>query len=58
MEAYGIMSNKTSTCLYIDRGVLEAAKRARLNLSRVSENALAEAVRRLEGTDPENGFGC
>jgi len=40
---------KVSTCLYIDRKILEAAKKSGLNLSRVSENALVEAIGRLEG---------
>jgi post-segregation antitoxin (ccd killing protein) len=34
------MSGKVSACLYINRGVLEAAKRVGLNVSRVSENGL------------------
>ena len=49
------MNNKVSTCLYIDRGVLEAAKQAGLNLSRVSENALVAAIGRVSGTDPGTG---
>jgi len=44
---------KVSTCLYIGREVLEAAKKSGLNLSRVSENALVEAIRKLGG--PEAG---
>ena len=43
------MTNKTSTCLYIDRGVLEAARQVGLNVSRVAENALVEAIARLTG---------
>jgi intergrase/recombinase len=39
---------KVSACLYISREVLEAAKEAGLNLSRVAESALAEATGRLE----------
>ena len=31
------MGNRKSACLYIDRGVLEAARRAGFNLSTVSE---------------------
>jgi integrase/recombinase XerD len=49
MEEYGIMGNKISTCLYINKGVLEAARRVGLNVSRVSENALVEAIGRLSG---------
>jgi post-segregation antitoxin (ccd killing protein) len=47
------MGNKVSTCLYIDRKILENAKRLGLNVSRVSENALVEAIKRLSG--PERG---
>ena len=35
--------------MYIDRGVLEAARRVGLNVRRVSENALVEAIGRLSG---------
>jgi hypothetical protein len=45
VEEYGNMSNKTSTCLYIDKGILETVHRMDLNISKVSENALIlEAV--------------
>jgi hypothetical protein len=44
---------KVSACLYIGRDVLETAKRLGLNVSRVSENALVEAIRKLDG--PEAG---
>jgi len=56
MGARGNMGNKVSTCLYIDRKILETAKRVGLNVSRVSENALIEAVGRLEGPEPETGL--
>jgi post-segregation antitoxin (ccd killing protein) len=49
------MSNKVSACLYIDRGVLETARNMGLNLSKVAENALVEAIGRLAGTEPETG---
>ena len=49
------MGNRKSTCLYIDGEVLEAAKRIGLNVSRVSENALIEAISRLG--DPKTGTG-
>ena len=49
------MNNKVSTCLYIDRETLEAAKRIGLNVSRVSENALKEAINLLNG--PKQGTG-
>ncbi len=44
---------KISACLYIGREVLETAKKMGLNLSRVSENALVEAIRKMDG--PEAG---
>jgi hypothetical protein len=39
MEVYGIMGNKVSACLYIDKGVLEAARQVGLNVSKVAENS-------------------
>ena len=48
-------SGKVSACLYIGRDVLKTAKRLGLNVSRVSENALIEAIGRLQG--PEAGSG-
>ena len=53
MVACGMGSGKVSACLYIGREVLEAAKESGLNLSRVAENALVEAIRKLDG--PEAG---
>ena len=47
------MGNRISACLYIDREILETAKKVGLNVSRVSENALAEAIGRLSGAEPE-----
>jgi hypothetical protein len=41
------MGNRKSTCLYINKKVLETAKQMGLNVSRVSENALKEAIERL-----------
>ena len=49
------MGSKVSTCLYIDKGVLEAARRVGLNISKVSENALVEAVGRLNGSEFKTG---
>ena len=42
---------KVSTCLYIGREVLKTAKDLGLNLSRVAENALVEAIRKLDGPE-------
>ena len=47
-------SGKVSTCLYIGRDVLETAKRLGLNVSRVSENALVEAIGRLQNPETRN----
>ena len=49
--------DRRSTCLYIGRDVLETAKRLGLNVSRVSENALVEAIGRLQGPEAGNGPG-
>jgi hypothetical protein len=46
---------KVSACLCISREVLETARRSGLNLSRVSENALIEAIGRLQGPDAGSG---
>jgi hypothetical protein len=48
-------SGKVSTCLCIGRDVLETARRLGLNVSRVSENALVEAIGRLQGPKCETG---
>ena len=50
------MGSKVSTCLYIDRAVIEAARQLGLNLSRVSKNALVEAIGRLSGPEPGMGL--
>jgi len=46
--------DKKSACLYISREVLETAKKSGLNLSRVSENALVEAIGRLQNPETRN----
>lgn len=56
MVTYDMNEGKVSTCLYLSREVLEAAKKSGLNLSRVSENALIEAVGRLRGPKCEDGL--
>jgi hypothetical protein len=50
------MSNKVSTCLYIDKEVLETARQVGLNLSKVAENSLIEAIDRLTGQKLGTGF--
>ena len=50
------MGDRKSTCLYLDRGVVETAKRMGLNVCRVSENAMVEARGRLGGPKPETGL--
>jgi len=48
MVTCDMTQDKKSACLYISREVLETARRSGLNLSRVAENALVEAIRRLD----------
>ena len=56
------MGKKKKTLLYLDSDVAQKAKDLGLNLSKVSENALKEAIRRLEGTKSEtdcpDGIHC
>jgi post-segregation antitoxin (ccd killing protein) len=49
------MGAKRQILLYIDSEIAKKAKELGLNLSKVSENALKEAVRRLEGMNSETG---
>ena len=56
MEVHGVMSSKVSVCLYIDRRIRETAKEAGLNISKVAENALVEAIGKLAGTKQETVF--
>ena|GEM_PF-5520246 len=51
------MGNKVSACFYINKEILETAKQVGLNLSRVSENALVEAIGRLGEPKRETGLG-
>jgi post-segregation antitoxin (ccd killing protein) len=44
MQASYHMGSKKSTYLYLNREVVETAKKLGLNVSRVSENALKEAM--------------
>ena len=53
MGVYSVMGNKVSTCLYIDKGVLETARQVGLNVSKVAENSLIESIRRLRDPEPE-----
>ena len=55
MGACGRMGNRKSVCLYIDEDILETAKRIGLNASKVSENALEEAISRFGS--PKMGTG-
>ena len=41
------MRSRKSTCLYLDQEVVKTAKQMGLNVSRVSENALMDAIERL-----------
>ena len=50
------MGSKKSTCLYLDKEVVETVRRMGLNISKVSENALVEAIERLSGSRPEDSL--
>jgi post-segregation antitoxin (ccd killing protein) len=52
MEPWG---GKVSTCLYIDKEVLETARLIGLNISRASENGLIGAIARLSRPKPGSG---
>jgi post-segregation antitoxin (ccd killing protein) len=41
---------KAHTTLYLDKNVVKRAKEIGLNISKTCENALIEAIRRLEGS--------
>jgi hypothetical protein len=56
MKEYGTMGDKVSTCLYIDREVLEKAHSIGLNVSKVAENSLMDAIARLNGSKQEVVF--
>jgi len=49
-------AKKVNACLYIDKQVLETAKQAGLNISKVSENALIGAIEWLRCPEPETSF--
>ena len=42
---------KKRTTLYIEAGLVEKAKELGLNVSKICENALKEAIKRMESTD-------
>ena len=48
------MGKKKNVLLYLDEDVVEEAKELGLNLSKVCENALKEAIKRLKGENCEN----
>ena len=57
------MADKVVTSIYIDREVLEKAKDLGLNISRICERALRDAIRRLETsldkrTETDGGSSC
>jgi post-segregation antitoxin (ccd killing protein) len=47
------MGKKKSTCLYLDAIVVETARKLGLNISKVSENALIQAIRKLRSPEQE-----
>ena len=50
------MASRKSTCLYLDARVVETARQVGLNISKVSENALVEAISLLSRPKPEAGL--
>jgi len=46
------MGQKSNVTLYVDTEVVQRAKELGLNISKVSENALIEAIRKLEAPNP------
>ena len=47
------MGQKSNVTIYLDREIVKRAKELGLNISKVSENALIEAIRKLEGDPPQ-----
>ena len=56
MGACGKMGKRKSTCLYLDQELVETAKQIGLNVSKVSENALVEAIGRLGSPERVTGL--
>ncbi len=51
------MAKKTYTTIYLDKHVIRKSKDLGLNISKTCENALKEAIRRLEGSNPKTTSG-
>ena len=45
---------KTRTTLYLEKEIVETAKKIGLNLSRICEMALEEAIKRMKGSNSQN----
>ena len=58
MVTHEMARSKVSTCLYIGREVLANARQLGLNVSKVSENALVDAIGRLRGPKLATGSAC
>jgi len=56
MGASDGMVTKVNACIYLDKEVLENAKRVGLNISKVSENALVEAISLLSRSKLETSL--
>ena len=50
------MNDKKKLTLYVDAEIIEEAKELGLNISKVCENSLKEAIRRLRGSNNPNSF--
>ena len=60
MSEYEIIGDKISACVYINKDILQAVHRIGLNVSKVAENGLVDAIARLDGsgsaTDPRSSL--
>ena len=53
IRAWFEMGKKRMTSIRIDGEIIDKAKELGLNISKTCENALKEAIRRLEGSNPK-----
>ena len=52
------MGRKIVTSIRIDEKVFRKAKELGLNVSKVTENALIDMIKRITGSEPEKDCGC
>ena len=51
------MGRKINASIYVDAEIIQKARELGLNISKTCENALKEAIRRLEGSNPHTNCG-